>query len=222
VSRQPTCLVSGGTEHVAAVLARALPELHLVWLTPPNGDRGSAGSPPDPGFALGPAQDARSLAAQARAWIHFIPSEAGGQREVDLLMWALNEAAGGLTRELRSSFLVVLPTEGLHHGNLSVECAIASAAARGAVRRAIIPWSRRGVRLNVIEYGAVDLPAAAFRRSASVCIDRTPMKRLGTAGELADAILFLLSDAASYVTGAVLRVDGGWGAYSWFYPAQEI
>ena len=79
------------------------------------------------------------------------------------------------------------------------------------------------VRLNAIEYGAVDVPSSPQRRrSIEVLLARTPMGRTGTARELADAILFLLSDAASYVTGAVLRVDGGWGAYSWFYPAQEI
>ena len=40
-------------------------------------------------------------------------------------------------------------------------------------------------------------------------IDMIPMKRMGTAEEVADLIFFLASDAASYITGEVIKVDGG-------------
>jgi NAD(P)-dependent dehydrogenase (short-subunit alcohol dehydrogenase family) len=58
-------------------------------------------------------------------------------------------------------------------------------------------------------------------RPAGVLVARTPMQRLGAIAELADAIDFLASSAASYVTGSVLPVDGGWG-HSWFYPARDL
>jgi hypothetical protein len=151
-----------------------------------------------------------------------LPSDAGGQREVDLVLWAFEQAGGGLGAGSGSSFLVVLPTDGLHRPGASTECDVATACARSSIRRCVLPWSRNGIRLNAIEYGAVDLPSTGLRRSEAALEARTPMGRSGTARELAEAVLFLLSDGASYVTGSVLRVDGGWGAYSWFYPAQEI
>ena len=40
-------------------------------------------------------------------------------------------------------------------------------------------------------------------------IDMIPMRRMGTADEVADLIFFLASDAASYITGEVIKVDGG-------------
>ena len=41
-------------------------------------------------------------------------------------------------------------------------------------------------------------------------IDRTPLKRLGTPADIAEACLYLLSDAAGFVTGSDLMIDGGW------------
>lgn len=48
------------------------------------------------------------------------------------------------------------------------------------------------------------------------------MHRAATSDEIADAIDFLASQAAGYVTGSVLDVDGGWSAYSWFFPARDL
>ncbi|MET0852598.1 MAG: SDR family oxidoreductase [Candidatus Rokuibacteriota bacterium] len=44
-------------------------------------------------------------------------------------------------------------------------------------------------------------------------VRRTPMGRLGTADEMGEIAVFLASDAAAYVTGEILTVDGGWSAY---------
>ena len=70
-----------------------------------------------------------------------------------------------------------------------------------------------GVRCNVVIPGVVDTPAMAGMMSNDKARGNTekliPMKRVGQPVELANAILFLASDEASYVTGACLNVDGG-------------
>ena len=59
-----------------------------------------------------------------------------------------------------------------------------------------------------------DLPddADPAVRDAIIGIEVTPMKRLGEPREIAEAMAWLLSDAASFVTGAAFSVDGGWSA----------
>ena len=76
-----------------------------------------------------------------------------------------------------------------------------------------IDWGRYGVRVNAIAPGIVD--TSLLRNNISnehiegVMCDRTPLGRLSTGREQASSCLFLLSDAASYITGVILPVDGG-------------
>ena len=98
-----------------------------------------------------------------------------------------------------------------------------SAAMAGLIRltEALgIEWASRGVRVVGIAPGVLDTgwldetgdaPAQAdlYRR-------RTPMRRLGLPSEVAEAVLYLASDEASYITAETLPVDGGWTAYQLF------
>ena len=78
-------------------------------------------------------------------------------------------------------------------------------------------WARRGVRVNCVAPGYIDAPMAHALFNEGVKREqlekRVPMRRLGEAGEVAEAVAFLASDAASYITGVVLPVDGGWCSY---------
>jgi NAD(P)-dependent dehydrogenase (short-subunit alcohol dehydrogenase family) len=70
------------------------------------------------------------------------------------------------------------------------------------------------VRVNAVAPGtiATDLALKAVLTSEDAkarILSRTPMKRLGEPSEIADAVAYLLSDAASYVTGEIVVVDGG-------------
>lgn len=84
-----------------------------------------------------------------------------------------------------------------------------------------IEWARRGVRVVGIAPGVVmtELVRKGIAEGTAT-VDtyehRTPMRRLGTIEEIAEAVLFLAGDEASYVVGETLRVDGGWVAYQLF------
>jgi len=90
-----------------------------------------------------------------------------------------------------------------------------------AAKAAIINFSRAaaaegaaaGIRVNVVIPAVVETPATAGMLADEASRKTTekliPMGRVGQSGELANAVLFLASDEASYVTGAALPVDGG-------------
>ncbi len=84
------------------------------------------------------------------------------------------------------------------------------------VKSAAVEWAKYGIRVNAVApgYTATDLTLAGRSRPDwfEVWMDRTPMGRLGKPYEIADAVRFLACDAASFVTGTVLTVDGGYTA----------
>jgi NAD(P)-dependent dehydrogenase (short-subunit alcohol dehydrogenase family) len=91
-------------------------------------------------------------------------------------------------------------------------------ASKGALvnltRELAAQWARRGVRVNAIApaWFETEMTGDMFsdERSKAWINKRTPMGRAGVADELVGPLLFLASDAASYVTGHILTVDGGW------------
>jgi NAD(P)-dependent dehydrogenase (short-subunit alcohol dehydrogenase family) len=82
------------------------------------------------------------------------------------------------------------------------------------VRTAATEWGEQGVRVNAIGPGVIETPLTAPIKAQpewyKAYADKTPMKRWAKAEEMAGPTVFLLSDAASYVTGTILFADGGW------------
>ncbi|GGX36326.1 SDR family NAD(P)-dependent oxidoreductase [Streptomyces lomondensis] len=99
-----------------------------------------------------------------------------------------------------------------------------SAAKGGLIalaRGAAVEWAARNIRVNVVAPGLTVTPVieasfqrrpdpAAYRRTKEESI---PLGRLATPEEVADAVLFLACPESSYITGAVLPVDGGYTAF---------
>jgi gluconate 5-dehydrogenase len=96
---------------------------------------------------------------------------------------------------------------------LAAYCA-AKAGVEALTRVLALEWAERGVRVNALgpAFLATDLTAGLRANPAlhQGLVDRTPLGRLGAPDEVVGAAIFLASDAASYVTGQTLYVDGGW------------
>jgi NAD(P)-dependent dehydrogenase (short-subunit alcohol dehydrogenase family) len=155
------------------------------------------------------------------AWIHLVPGD-GSKDETASLSAAVAAADQMLPRGEGAAFIAVVPVFGVIEPPLDEVAELAAGAARSFARARIERWSDEGRWFNVIVYGALDTDAVPGLRPRDVLAARTPMHRLAGLSELADAVDFLASSSASYVTGSVLDLDGGWAAYSWFYPARDL
>ena len=91
----------------------------------------------------------------------------------------------------------------------------AYAASKSALEAMTRVWAREfgpsGVRVNAVRPGYIDTPMNAANGPEVLrhVVSRTPLGRTGTADEVAEALCFLASDEASFITGAILAVDGG-------------
>jgi NAD(P)-dependent dehydrogenase (short-subunit alcohol dehydrogenase family) len=104
------------------------------------------------------------------------------------------------------------------NGTLAIPSIASYNASKGAInqltRVMALSLADQGVRVNAVAPGtiATELALQAVLTSDEArarILSRTPMKRLGEPGEIADVVAFLLSDASSYVTGEIVVVDGG-------------
>ncbi|MBO21677.1 MAG: 3-oxoacyl-ACP reductase [Rhodospirillaceae bacterium] len=92
------------------------------------------------------------------------------------------------------------------------------AAIIALTRELACEWGDRGVRVNAVGPGYIATPMIqglvdVGKVDTDRLNNRTPLGRLGTPTEVGQAIAFLASDMASYITGETLFVDGGWMAY---------
>lgn len=87
----------------------------------------------------------------------------------------------------------------------------------GQTRSVALEYAPRGIRVNAVCPGTIDTPmvermTASGELDSQAALAAIPMSRLGRADEIAAAVLWLCSDASSYVTGVALPVDGAYTA----------
>jgi NAD(P)-dependent dehydrogenase (short-subunit alcohol dehydrogenase family) len=115
-----------------------------------------------------------------------------------------------------SSIVNVASVVGLTAGEVpSAGYAASKLGLIGLTRDLAAQWaSRRGIRVNALAPGffrtEMTAPLLADGPLTEAVLARTPMKRLGEPEEISAAMLFLASDASSFMTGATVPVDGGW------------
>ena len=87
----------------------------------------------------------------------------------------------------------------------------------GLTKSAALEYADRGIRINAICPGIVETPMVAGMLQGETAVMQemmkdVPIKRLGTSQEIADAVLWLCSSAASFIVGVALPIDGGYTA----------
>jgi NAD(P)-dependent dehydrogenase (short-subunit alcohol dehydrogenase family) len=198
------------------------------------GDHYTAGDINDEAFVASLAQQA----AESFGTVDVVVLNHGLQVSSPLTEMSYDDARNVLDTNLLSAFLVMkhfaplMPEGGgsfvLVGSRLGVvgkpEEVMYSAAKGGLImlaKGAAIEWAPRNIRVNVVAPGLTVTPIIeasfqrrddpeAYRRQRE---SQIPLQRLATPDEIADAVLFLASSESSYVTGAVLPVDGGYTAF---------
>ena len=126
-------------------------------------------------------------------------------------------AAREVARRANGDASIVLIASMAYEGGDTNEPAAHYSASKGAIvsltRQLAVEWAASGIRVNAVSPGVIHTPMLRLIddpvKAAAYLESGVPLGRFGTAVEVAQACLFLTSDHASYITGAILPVDGG-------------
>ncbi len=107
--------------------------------------------------------------------------------------------------------IIFISSSAAYDGGANVEYSASKAAVIGAARRLAVELGPFGIRSNVVAPGltATDMGNSMRPEDEAIALTKNVMKRKGEPEEIADAVVFLASDMSRFMTGQVLRVDGG-------------
>jgi NAD(P)-dependent dehydrogenase (short-subunit alcohol dehydrogenase family) len=125
------------------------------------------------------------------------------------VMYFCRAAARQLTEGKRGAIVNMASIAGLMAKENRIAYASSKAAIINLTRALAIDLGGFGVRVNAVAPGVIDTPFQFSPNFQQAVSERAPLKRAGTSDEIANVVLFLLSDMASYITGETVVVDGG-------------
>jgi len=154
------------------------------------------------------------------AWVRYQPlaeiTPEVMDRMVDIgfksVIWGIQAAAEAMDPERGGSIINVASIAAFKSPARSVVYSGLKAGVLGITRAAAAELGARRIRVNAVAPGAVPTEGTAKHRNAELDakrIARTPLGRLGTVEDIADAICFLAGDGSRFISADVLRLDGG-------------
>lgn len=131
---------------------------------------------------------------------------------IDAAFLCAKLAAQIMTERQAPGSIVNVSSIAAYIGTPRVSYTVAKTGMIGLTRSLSCTLAPHGIRINAVAPGAIDTPLTAHWDEAQrrdIC-KHIPLGRIGTAKEVAEVILFLLSDKASYITGQTININGGW------------
>ena len=131
--------------------------------------------------------------------------------DLDGVFFTLRAAIPGMVSRKRGAIVTVSSMWGVTGGSCEAPYSAAKAGVIGLTKALAKELGPSGIRVNCVAPGAIETDMTAFLtpEDRAALADEAPLGRMGTPEEVADAIRFLAGEEARFITGQVLRVDGG-------------